>query len=255
MITHFIIPVHEASVFRLTDYATLFAHIPTKKFSVFWLTDFHKGKSKVKATRPRTISREDFETQLQDEAGRLKVEVNFIKSQSLLDTLDLSELLCGPVSLQPANRESLEQFQSVFSDQMLGSMNCSLFISCCTTNLFQEVIIVGDFDHSIVTAIKSLIFLFGKSCKEKKVTLFTPIPEDEMSIIFEQDLVSFIKESFPDVGIVPLKRTEMEKQIVSSASKMERPLLVLGSRNRNLLSGQLIKDQVIDKKLSLFYSN
>ncbi len=254
MITHFIIPVHEASAFHLTDYVNMFAHIPQKKFSVFWLTDFHKGKPKAKA-KPKSISREEFEIQLEDEASRLKVDVNFIKSQSLLDSLISQSCFADLVSLQPANKESLEQFQSVFSDTMLGSMNCSLFISCCTDNHFNEIVVVGDFDQSIVTAIKSLIFLFGKSSKEKKLTLFTPIPEDEMSIIFEQDLVSFIKESFPDVGIVPLKRQEMEKQLMSATAKMERPLLVLGSRNRNLLSGSVVRSQVIDKKLSLFYSN
>lgn len=252
MVTHFIIPVHQPKHFHLNDYNKIFGHIPEKKFSVFLMSDFIKGKAKSKVIEE---SREDFEQRLTKESKVTKAEVNLIKNQNAFDSLISWSCFADLVSLQVMTGQTLEQFNGVFPEGVLGSMNCSLFISSLPESSFEEIMIVGDFDQSIVTALKSFLLLFGQSQKSKKLTLLTPVPEDEMSIVFEQDLVSFTKKSFSDVGILPLKSTDLEKQLLSFSSHMTQPLLIFGSRNKSLLNNSDILKAIVDKKLSIFYSN
>lgn len=252
MITHFIIPVHQPTHFHLNNYAKAFGHIPEKKFSVFLMSDFIKGKAKNKVIEE---SREDFEQRITKESKGTKAEVNLIKNQNAFDSLISWSCFADLVSLQVITGQTLEQFNGVFPEGVLGSMNCSLFISSLPDNSFEEIMIVGDFDQSIVTALKSFLVLFGQLQKTKRVTLLTPVPEDEMSIVFEQDLVAFTKRSFHNVGIVPIKFIDLEKQLLSFSSNMEQPLLIFGSRNKSILNNSDIRKAIVDKKLSIFYSN
>lgn len=253
MTTHFITPVGQASTFHLTDFANLFSHLPKKKFSVFLMSDFVKETDKIKTDGE---SREEFEQRIKKEARKLNTEVHFISNQASFDSLLSWSCFADLVSVQAVTVNSLDQFDGVFSDGMLRTMNCSLFISSnFTADAFEEVMIVGDFDQSIVTAVKSFLTLFGSASRNKKVTLFTPEPDDDLSITFERDLVSFIVKSFPDTGIVPIKIEELEKQLIKTARTMERPLLMIGNRNRKLLLVPELRKEIIDRKISVFYSN
>lgn len=249
MVTHIIIPFQQRSSFQLREYAKMFEHLPEKKFSLLPMSDFMKGKKKS------TEDKEAFEDRIAEEARTLKAEVNIIRNQSSFDSLLSWSCFADLVSLQVMTGKSLEQFTGVFPDGALSTMNCSLFISPFTADAFHEIMIVGDFDQSIVTAIKSFLLLFGVQVKNKKVTVFTPTPEDELSISFEQDLISFIRKSFNDVGIVPIKIEALDRQMASIANKLEKPILIIGHRNLGLLSSSELRSLIISKKLSIFYSN
>lgn len=252
MVTHIIMPLPQANAILLDDYAKMFSHLPEKKFSVLVMSDFLKGKKKSKSEED---NREEFEEKLLEDAKKIRSEVEFIKSQASFDSLLSWSCFADLVSLPVINPKSLDQFNGVFPENVLGRMNCSLFISAYTFDAFDEIMIIGDYDQSIASALKSFLILFGEECKKKKVTLYTAAPEDEMSITFEQDLVWFLRKAFHDLGIVPIPSNEVGKQLAAFASKMEKPLLILGHRNQALLNSPELRKEITSKKLSIFYSN
>ena len=251
MVTHIIIPLPQRSEFKLQDYASLYSHLPEKKFSLLPLMDFIRGKKKSTTDQDREL----FEEKVVEEAKDLQTDINIVRSQSSLESLLNLSCFADLVSLQVVTGKSLENFTSVFTDNILGKMNCALLISPFTSDVFEEIMILGDYDQSIVTAIKSFNLLFDKASRHRRVTVLTPTPDDELSIVFEQDLIAFIRKSFHDVGIVPIKADGVDKQLVSIASKMDKPLLILGHKHQDLIFSSEMRSLIVAKKLSLFYSN
>jgi hypothetical protein len=112
-----------------------------------------------------------------------------------------------------------------------------------------------DYDQSGLVALKSFLSFFGKVSSDKKVTLLTVSPDDMPEIHLEKYLVSYLQKFFKDVGIVPLSSKDLAQQVMGHATKLTRPVLVMGRTAIDLLNNEELAGQVTDHHISVFYSN
>lgn len=234
----------------LADYAKLFSHLEKKKFSVFFLSDLIRKTKTTYGEMEKLVVVKELET----EAKKLDIEVKFIRNQPSTGSLFSQSCFADLVMINPITEETINSFTTTFSEEMLDSVSCPVFLSADLLNPYHEILIMVDFDTSVVAALKSFLLMFGDVSKNKKVTLLTLPPNNEEEICFEQDLVNFVRENFEDVGIVPMKGNNITQQLVVVASGMDKPLLIMGHSARNLFNHETM-NEMAGHNVSLYFSN
>jgi hypothetical protein len=244
-------PVDFQSGAHLADYANLFAHVDKKIFMGFFLRDFVKS-ARIKNTE---ADKQVLQQNLQQEADQLKLDFDILKSNSNANLLLNQSRFADLVIVNPLTSENILQLNHLFPDHFFDLVACPVFLSEDVITPFDEILVLFDYDQSGLVALKSFLSFFGKVSSNKKVTLLTVSPDDMPEIHLEKYLVSYLQKFFKDVGIVPLSSKDLAQQVMGHATKLTRPVLVMGRTAIDLLNNQELAGQVTDHHISVFYSN
>jgi hypothetical protein len=242
----------QPSRYHLSDYAHLLSHVD-KSFSAFFLKDF------VKPPKGKTVSVNEQEKQamqnsLQEEAKTLDVDINFITAHANANSLLNQSKFADLAIISPITHENIGQLVKSFPDHFFEDIGCPILLSEDLLQPYEEILVLFDYEQSGLAALKSFLSIFGKVSGNRKVTIITVSPDDAPEIHLEKYLVSYLQKAFADVGIVPFSSQNLTDQLVSFASKLNKPLLVMGRAAVSLLKdGQLAK-KMADSHMSLFYS-
>lgn len=244
-------PVDFKSDMHLADYAQLLSHVDKKSLVGFFLRDFSRpGKSRGAEQDKHTL-----QSNLQEEARQLSLDFDFIKNNSTTNLLLNQSRFADLIIINPVMQENILQLNQIFPDHFFDTIACPVFLSENLLMPYQEILVLFDYDQSGLVALKSFLSFFGKVSGDKKVTLLTVSPDDSPEIHFEKYLVSYLQKFFNDVGIVPLNNQNLAQQVMNHATKLTRPVLVMGRTALELLNNQQLATQVADHHMSIFYSN
>ncbi|MCW5910989.1 MAG: hypothetical protein KIT62_07940 [Cyclobacteriaceae bacterium] len=236
---------------HLADYAQLLSHVDKKSFVGFFLRDFSRAiKSKNSDQEKNTV-----QSNLQEEARKLDLDFDFVKSTANTNLLVNQSRFADLIIINPVKHENILQLNQLFPDHFFDSIACPVFLSEDLLAPYQEILVLFDYDQSGLVALKSFLSFFGKVSSDKKVTLLTVSPDDSPEIHLEKYLVSYLQKFFNDVGIVPLNNQNMAQQVMAHATKLTRPVLVMGKTALELLNNEQLATQVADHHMSIFYSN
>lgn len=238
---------------HLSDYAHLLSHLD-KSFSAFFLKDFvkvPKGKS-ITFNEQEKIA---MQSSLQEEAKSLSVDINFISAHTNANSLLNQSKFADLAIISPITHENIGQLVKSFPDHFFEEVGCPILMSEDLLQPYEEILVLFDYDQSGLAALKSFLSIFGKVSGSKKVTIITVSPDDAPEIHLEKYLVSYLQKAFHDVGIVPFSNKNLADQLVSFASKLNKPLLVMGRAAVNLLKDGELAKKMADHHMSLFYSN
>jgi hypothetical protein len=244
----------QPSRYHLSDYARLLSHVDRKSFSAFFLKDFVKP-SKSKTAGSSDQDKLSVQNTLQEEAKSLEVEISFINSQPNANSLLIQSKFADLAVISPITHENICQLIKSFPDHFFEEVGCPILLSEDIIKPYEEILVLFDYDQSGLAALKSFISMFGKVSGDKKVTIITVSPDDAPEIHLEKYLVSYLQKIFHDVGIVPFSRQNLTDQLVSFASKLNKPLLVMGRAAVSLLKDNQLAKKVVDHHMSIFYSN
>lgn len=236
---------------HLADYARFFAHLD-KSFTGFFLKDF------VKQQKGKPVSEGDkssLQTSLEEEAKHLNLDVNFIKSQPNGNTLLNQSKFADLVLINPVTKDNVNKLTQSFPDHFFEEIGCPIFISEGLLDPYEEILVLFDYDQSGLAALKSFLSFFGKISRKKKVTILTVSPDDAPEIHLEKYLVSYLQKIFDDVGIVPMSNRDLSGQLINFASKLSKPVLIMGRAALNLLKDNELASKVANHHMSIFYSN
>jgi hypothetical protein len=242
------------SRYHLSDYAHLLAHLDRKSFTGFFLRDFvkpPKGKSPIVSEQDKAA----LQTSLQEEAKSLAVDLNFINSQPNANSLLIQSKFADLAVISPVTHENIGQLIKAFPDHFLEEAGCPILLTEDIVKPYEEILVLFDYDQSGLAALKSFLAMFGRVSGDKKVTIITVNPDDAPEIHLEKFLVSYLQKVFSDVGIVPFSSKNLADQLVHYASRLNKPLLVMGHAAINLLKDNHLTKKIADHHMSIFYSN
>lgn len=243
----------QPSQVHLADYVKLFAHIDKMSFTGFFLRDFVKQtKSKSGNNEPDKAA---IQSSLEDEAKTLNLDMSFIKSQANSNSLVNQSKFADLALINPITHENIGQLVKTFPDHFFEEVGCPIFISEDLLHPYEEILVLFDYDQSGLAALKSFLSFFGKQSSNKKVTILTVSPDDAPEIHLEKYLVSYLQKMFSDVGIVPMSNRDLASQLVSYASKFNKPVLIMGRAALHLLNDSDLATKMADHHMSIFYSN
>ncbi|MCE7863423.1 MAG: hypothetical protein DYG99_07770 [Bacteroidetes bacterium CHB5] len=244
-------PIDFQTNLHLADYAQLLSHVDKKSFIGFFLRDFSRQiKSKEGDQEKNAI-----QLSLREEARQLNLDFDFIKTQASTNLLLNQSRFADLIIINPVKHDNILKLNQAFPDHFFDSIACPIFLSEDLLSPYQEILVLFDYDQSGLVALKSFLSFFGKVSSDKKVTLLTVSPDDSPEIHLEKYLVSYLQKYFNDVGIVPLNNEDLAQQVMTHATKLTRPVLVLGKTALDLLNNQQLATQVADHHMSIFYSN
>lgn len=244
-------PVDFQSGMHLADYAQLLSHVDKKSFVGFFLRDFSRQLKSKSGDQEKNL----MQSSLQEEARQLNLDFDFIKNHSSTNLLLNQSRFADLIIINSVKQNNILQLNQVFPDHFFESIACPIFLSEDLLTPYQEILVLFDYDQSGLVALKSFLSFFGKVSSDKKVTLLTVSPDDSPEIHLEKYLVSYLQKFFSDVGIVPLNNKNLAQQVMTHATKLTRPVLVMGRTALDLLNNQEFATQVADHHMSIFYSN
>ncbi len=243
-------PVDFQSGMRLADYAHLLSHIDKKSFVGFFLHDLSR-QLKLKGSDHKKNS---IQSRLQEEARGLNLDIDFM-NQTSVNLLINQSRFADLIVISPVTRDAVLQLNHIFPDHFFDSIACPIFLSEDLLNPHYDILVLFDFEQSGLVALKSFLSFFGKVSRYKKVTLLTVSPDDSPEIFFEKYLVDYLQKFFNDVGIVPLNNKNVAQQVMAQATRLTQPVLVMGRTALDLLNNQELASQLVDHRMSIFYSN
>lgn len=243
----------QPSQIHLAEYAKLFAHIDNKSFTGFFLRDF------VKSAKSKSVCNESdksaIQTSLEDEAKSLNLDMSFVKSQTNSNSLVNESKFSDLALINPITHENIGQLIKTFPDHFFEEVGCPIFISEDLLHPYEEILVLFDYDQSGLAALKSFLSFFGGQSSNKKVTILTVSPDGAPEIHLEKYLVSYLQKIFSDVGIVPMSNRDLASQLVTYASKFNKPVLIMGRAALHLLNDSDLATKMADHHMSIFYSN
>lgn len=242
-------PSHES----MSGYANLFSHLNPKTFSAFFLRDF--VESGITPTAP-PVDRSWLMKKLEDEARLLKLNVVFFNPQSytfkaLLHRSRFADL----VLINPLPLEVIDQLPESFITNFIEPLACPVLLSSKVPLSYDDVLIVFDADSSSLTALKTFLHLFDGVASANTVTVLMVNASDKPEVFLEHYFIRFVKNSFTNVGIVPMNGINMNHELVKLASHAKNPLLIMGKSAIALLRSNQTTKQLFSQEASIFYSN
>ncbi|MBX2915837.1 MAG: hypothetical protein KF856_11265 [Cyclobacteriaceae bacterium] len=246
-----LVPVDFKVGMHLADYAQLLSHVDKKCFVGFFLRDFVRQLKSKSGDQEKSL----VQSSLQEEARQLNLDFDFIKNHSNTNLLINQSRFADLIIINPVTHTNILQLNQVFPDHFFDSIACPVFLSEDLLKPYQEILVLFDYHQSGLVALKAFLSFFGKISSNKKVTLLTVSPDDSPEIYFEKYLVGYLQKFFCDVGIAPLNNKNLAHQVITHATKLTQPVLVMGRTALDLLNNQKLATQVADHHMSIFYSN
>ena len=242
-------PSHES----MTGYANLFSHLNPKTFSAFFLRDFMEPSLTQPAfPNDRTL----VVKKLEDEARLLKLNVDFFNPGSYtVKALIHRSRFADLVLINPLPLDVIDQLPESFITNFIEPLACPVLLSSKVPLFYDEVLIVFDADSSSLTALKTFLHLFGGVASDKTVTVLMVNASDKPEVFLEHYFIRFVKNSFTNVGIVPMNGINMNHELVKLASHAKNPLLIMGKSAIALLRNNQTTKKLFSQEASIFYSN
>jgi hypothetical protein len=245
-----LIPVDfQGEHFALNQLDHLFAHVPGKRFTGFFLSDFVEP---VKNDHP--TERLEVQHEIGTKARQANVDFQFMmplrEDFAVVHQSRFADLaLLGPVN-GSAKRWPQSRMVNFFNQ-----LACPVMLLHETERPFQDILVYLDYDVTSLVALKTFLALFGDKIHGKNLTILASSPDDEPGIFFEKCLVGYLQKEFKSVGVVPINDKHREVQLLDFASKMENPLIIMGTAGKELMKKTSLSDRVLGNKISLLYAN
>lgn len=242
-------PSHES----MTGYANLFSHLNPKTFSAFFLRDFMEPSLTQSAfPNDRTL----VVKKLEDEARLLKLNMDFFNPGSYtVRALIQRSRFADLVLINPLPLDVIDQLPESFITNFIEPLACPVLLSSKVPLFYDEVLIVFDADSSSLTALKTFLHLFSGVASDKTVTVLMVNASDKPEVFLEHYFIRFVKNSFTNVGIVPMNGINMTHELMKLASHAKNPLLIMGKSAIALLRSNQTTKKLFSQEASIFYSN
>ncbi len=242
-------PSHES----ISGYADLFSHLNPKTFSAFFMRDFVE-QVLIQSTPP--IDRSLVLRKLEAEARLLKLNIDFFNpgSYSVKALIHRSRFV-DLVLINPLPMDVIDQLPESFITNFIEPLACPVLLSSKVPLSYEEVLIVFDEDASSLTALKTFLHLFGGVSNHKMVTVLMVNASDKPELFLEHYFIRLVKNSFSNVGIVPMNGININEELVKLASHSNNPLLIMGKSAIALLRSNETAKALFSQGASIFYSN
>ncbi|MFM9838895.1 MAG: hypothetical protein ACKVOQ_11560 [Cyclobacteriaceae bacterium] len=246
-------PVHQASSpVNLKSYAELFAHYHRKTFSFFFWQDYWCEKDDFFSDSDRTL----LEQTIQIEATDLQLKIDFCdRDSSSLSALIQHSCFADVLVIPPTKKKASSLFLSPFMKRFLQDVACPIFMPSRVSPLFNEVLILFDYDWSALAAFKSFIQLFHEVLAGRAVTVILLIAVEENEFFLENHFIHYVKMSVGEVGIIPVNSNRVNEQLIRTTELMKKPVLILGKNAIESICATSVADELRANEVSFFYSN
>jgi hypothetical protein len=239
--------------FSMRGYADLFAHLKKKTFSAFFLHDFTEP---LETNFFSGADRSSLQHAIEEEAELLELDINFFNpgvqtTKALVHRSRFADL----VVINPFTMESLEQFSIEFPENFFEQLACPVLLSPSRPPVFDEILILFDYDLSALIALKSFLQLFEKVCKNNRITVLMVSASERPELLLESYFINYVKTSFVDVGVTPLNGANVYQQLITMAGHSKKPLIIMGKNAIQLLHNKAFITEMVSHEISLFYSN
>ncbi len=235
--------------FSIDDYARAFSHLQGKQFSAFFLSDFMKEKNGHEENH-----RQERQKSLREAATSVKVDLKFIACPGSVLSLRYQSRFADLLVLSPLTGESQQMLTTLLDENIFDDFGCPVLVSANLADPYDEIIFLFDHDPTGLTALKSFHNLFSQISKNKKVTVITVNQDDMPEVFFEESLVHYLRGTFGNVGILPMNKGDMGKNLVTYAARSEHPLLIMGRSAQSLFEDKALLRALEQKKISVYYS-
>jgi hypothetical protein len=242
-------PSHES----MSGYADLFSHLNPKTFSAFFMCDFvEQDITQFNSPMDRTL----VVRKLEAEARLLKLNIDFFNPGSYtVKALIHRSRFADLVLINPLPLDVIDQLPESFITNFIEPLACPVLLSSKVPLSYDEVLIVFDADASSLTALKTFLHLFGGVANDKTVTVLMVNRSDKPELFLEHYFIRFVKNSFSNVGIVPMNGIRTNEELVKLASHAKNPLLIMGKSAIAFLRSNETAKTLFSQEASIFYSN
>lgn len=234
----------------MEDYVNAFGHLPMQHYSAFFISDYVRLKSEaVKVERP------DVQKKAESAAKKHKVDLKFIPCPGSLPSLWYQSRFADLMVLPLQAPDSAHMLNVLQAEKFFDEFACPVMLQGCLPKDQDEIIYLFDHDPSCLGALKSFLSLFGEILKEKKLTVVSLNSGEGPGIYFEKSLIHYLQQIFTNVGILPMSRVDIEKNLISFATRAKKPFLIMGKSARHLFQDESNTGLMARNEMSLYYSN
>jgi hypothetical protein len=238
-----------ANDFRMEDHAKTFKHLGEKHFSAFFICDYiHKKIDPVK------YDRSALQRKAETSAKKLKVDLKFIPCPGSLPSLWYQSRFADLLILSPLTGDSAASVRALYDEKFFDDFGCPVFLSGNAPADDEDIVFLFDNDPSGLTALKSYLGLFGGVSANKKLTIINISSVEGPGIYFEESLIHYLQRIFTNVGILPMNKADIERNLIEFAAKATRPLLIMGKSARSLLDHASTHGSLTMNNISIYYS-
>lgn len=239
-----------AKEFRLEEFANAFDHLPLKHFSAFFIHDYLRLKSEaLKVDRP------EVQKKAESSAKKLKIDLKFIHCPGSLPSLWYQSRFADLMMLDLQAPDSAHMLNLLQTEKFFDDFACPVLLKGCKPQELDEIIFLFDHDPSGLGALKSFLSLFGDAAKDRKLTVISLNSSEGPGIYFEKSLILYLQQIFDNVGLLPMNKTDIEKNIVSYASREAKSMLIMGKTGKQLFEKEPNIKALMASEISLYYSN
>ncbi len=239
-----------AKEFRLDDYVNAFSHLPLKHFSAFFIIDYLRLKSDV-----IRVDRSDVQKKTELAARKLNVDVKFIPCPGSLPSLWYQSRFADLITLKLQSHDSPHMLRLLHAEKFFDDFGCPALLQASAPQDQEEIIFLFDHDPSGLGALKSFLGLFGEMLKGRKFTVVSLSTGEGPGIYFEKSLIHYLQQIFNNVGILPISKADIEKNLMDFAARARKPFLIMGKTARHLFEEESNAETLATNGISLFYSN
>jgi hypothetical protein len=236
-----------AKGFRLEDYVKTFSHLPSKHFSAFFITDYVRIRSDAVKT-----DRGDTQKKTELLARKLGVDLKFIACPGSLPSLWYQSRFADLLTL---NLQDAHMLNTLYAEKFFDDFACPILLQEGLPEEQEEIIFLFDHDPTSLGSLKSFLALFGGISKEKKLTVISLNAHEGPGIYFEKSLIEYLQQIFDNVGLLPMAKNDIAKNVLSFASRARKPLVIMGKSGRLLFEDETTAQTLAMGEISLYYAN
>jgi hypothetical protein len=239
-----------AKEFRLEDCVNAFSHLPAKHFSTFFIGDYVRLKSDM-----AKVDRSDVQKRAESMSRKLKVDLKFIPCPGSLPSLWYQSRFADLMVLNLQVPDSSLMLSLLYAEKFFDDFACPVMLQGSLPKDQDEIIFLFDHDPSGLGALKSYLALFGEVSKDKKLTVVSLNSSEGPGIYFEKSLIQYLQQIFTNVGVLPMSKPDIEKNVISFASRASNPLIIIGKTAGHLFGQESNAQALTTHPMSLYYSN
>jgi hypothetical protein len=135
-----------------------------------------------------------------------------------------------------------------------ASITCPVLFSSRIPFTYEHIILVFDASSSVLGALKSFLHFFGEGARHRPVTVLKVISEDEQSITMEKYFMNHIRQSFSDIGVLPIHPEDLPMALKTQTRDVSQPLIIMGKQASQHLQSPEYFSQIVRDNLSVYYA-
>lgn len=199
----------------------------------------------------------------EEESGKLEQVIDFkkkVKGSGVRYELHLEQ---GPL-IEEALKEM--EFSDLFAlsfekSDLQSKEQLKLFLNFGLSDLLlvpkdqleiENLILVFDGTIEAVRTVKKFSLLFRYASEHFKIHLINVMPESEEEVRREKLFMELLRAKFSNLGVLPVKKSNLEETIYTLSRNISNPLLVLKDIFASSLDSSEISDRLISWNVPLF---